>query len=204
MTENNAGITFSETMAGPFALGETDPAPGEAVGKTSGTTLAMHASIEIPNLDRFVADPSHTGRIAGHIDFKPFGEGMRAERGIFRLFAPTDEKGLTRMIYELAFEHKGQPYYLAGYKQVRNDRHGIDLWNDTTTLLTRLHSGSDSRGPVAGAGVLRLGLPDLMKLTTTIRVTKAATPADQVRALATFGRFFMGSLWETYGPKGQM
>ncbi len=204
MTEQHAGITFSETMAGPFALGESDPSAGEAAGKQSGTTLAMHAAIEIPDLDRFVADPSHDGRIAGHIDFPPFGEGMRAERGVFRLFSPTDEKGLTRMIYELAFEHKGQPYYLAGYKEVRNDRHGTDLWSDTTTLLTRLHSGRDSRGPVAGAGVLRLGVPDLGRLTTTIRVTNAASPADQVRALATFGRFFMGSLWDTYSPEAQV
>src|SRR5688572_5152070 len=185
MTEKTAGITFSETMAGPFALGETEPAAGEAAGKASGTTLEMHASIDIPNLDRFVADPSHAGQIAGHIDFKPFGDAMRSERGAFRLFSPTDQKDLTRMIYELAFEHRGQPYYLAGYKEVRSDRHGIDLWNDTTTLFARLHSGSSSRGPVAGAGVLRLGLPELMKLTTTIRVTNAASPADQVRALAT-------------------
>ena len=40
-----------------------------------------------------------------------------------------------------------------------------------------------------------------MKLTSTLRVINAEHPADQVRALATFGRFFMGSLWVTYGPK---
>ena len=196
------GITFSETMAGSFALGETDPAAGEAAGKKLGTTLAMHAAIEISDLDRFVADPAHSGSISGHVDFKPFGQQMPADRGVFRLFSPTGEKGLTRMIYELAFEHGGQPYYLAGYKEVRSDKHGTDLWNDTTTLLTRLHAGADSHGPVAGAGILRLGLPDLMRLTKTIRVIDAKNPAAQVRALATFGQFFMGNLWDTYGPKG--
>ena len=80
------------------------------------------------------------------------------------------------MVYELAFEHQGQPYYLAGYKQVQNDRKGIDLWNDTTTLFTRLHKGFDSRAPVIGAGVLRLGVPDLMKLTSTLRVINADHP----------------------------
>jgi hypothetical protein len=202
MTESKGGISFSETMSGPFALGETDPLAGEAAGKAAGTSLAMHATIDIADLGLFVTDPSHTGKIAGHVDCPPFGEGMRAERGVFRLFSPTDEKGLTRMIYELAFEQRGHQYYLAGYKEVRNDRHGIDLWNDTTTLFTRLHSGSDARAPVAGAGVLRLGLSDLMRLTTTIRVTNAPHPADQARVLAAFGRFFMGNLWDTYGPKG--
>jgi hypothetical protein len=202
MTERETGITFRETMAGPFALGETEPEAGEAAGTRAGTSLAMHAAVEIQNLARFVADQTHTGTLAGQIDFKPMGEQMPANRGVFRLFSPTDQANLRRMVYELGFEQKGQPYYLAGYKEVRNDQHGMDLWNDTTTLLTRLHKGTDSSGPVVGAGVLRLGLPDLMRLTSTIRVINAPKPADGVHALATFGRFFMGSLWDTYGPKG--
>ena len=201
MNKTIVGITFRETMTGPFALGETDPEAGETAGKKAGTNLAMHAEIEIHDLDRFVADATHTGGISGRIDFKPLGENITAARGVFRLFSPTGQKGVTRMVYELAFEHQGQPYYLAGYKQVQNDRKGIDLWNDTTTLFARLHTGSDSSAPVIGAGVLRLGLTDLMKLTSTLRVINADHPADQVRALTTFGRFFMGSLWDTYGPK---
>ena len=201
MTERELGVTFRETMSGPFALGQTEPAAGEQVGKQTNTSLSMHAEVEISDLDRFVADPTHTGRITGHVDFKPFGEQIPADRGVFRLFSPTGQPGLTRMVYELGFEHQGQPYYLAGYKEVRNDRHGTDLWNDTTTLFTRLHQGVDTTGPIAGAGVLRLGLPDLMRLTSTMRVVNAQGPAEQMRALATFGRFFMGNLWDTYGPK---
>jgi len=201
MSERELGITFRETMTGPFALGQTEPAAGEQAGKKADTTLAMHAAVEINDIDRFVSDPTHTGRITGHVEFKPFGQQIPAERGVFRLFSPTGQQGLTRMVYELGFEHQGQPYYLAGYKEVRNDRHGTDLWNDTTTLFTRLHQGTDTTGPVAGAGVLRLGVPDLMKLTSTMRVVNAAGVSDQMRALAVFGRFFMGNLWETYGPK---
>lgn len=200
MNKKEVGITFRETMTGPFALGETEPEAGETAWRKAGTNLTMHAAIEIRGLDRFVADATHTGGIAGHIDFEPLGEGIPAKRGVFRLFSPTGQKGVTRMIYEFAFERQGQPYYLAGYKQVQNDRKGTDLWNDTTTLFTRLHKGSDSTAPVIGAGVLRLGVSDLMRLTTTLRVINADHPADQVRALATFGRFFLGSLWDTYGP----
>ena len=203
MSEKEIGVTFRETMTGAFALGETDPVAGEAAGKKAGTTLAMHAEVDIKDLDRFVEDPTHLGGIAGQIDFKPIGDQMPASRGVFRLFSPTDEKNLKRMVYELAFEHDHQPYYIAGYKEVRSDKKGTDLWNDTTTLYTRLHKGADANAPVIGAGVLRLGVPDLLKLTSTMRVTNAAGPADQVRALATFGRFFMGNLWETYGPKQQ-
>ena len=70
-------------MTGPFALGETDPEAGETAGKKAGTNLAMHAAIEIHDLDRFVADATHTGGITGHIDFKPLGEGIPASAGCF-------------------------------------------------------------------------------------------------------------------------
>jgi hypothetical protein len=201
MSDGTVGITFRETMAGNFALGETDPKAGEAAGKKAKTTLALHAAVDIRDLDRFVADSTHTGNITGHVDFAPLGMQIPANRGVFRLFSPTDKKGLRLMIYELAFEHEGQQYYLAGRKEVQNDRMGTDLWNDTTTLFTRLHKGTDATGPVIGAGVLRLGLPDLAKLTSTVHVTNASKPGDQARALATFGGFFMGSLWQTYGPQ---
>jgi cholesterol oxidase len=204
MTTEPAGITFRETMTGPFALGHADPHVGEAAGKNARTSLSMHAAIEIRDLDRFVSDPTHTGDITGEIDFEPLGTGIPAKRGVFRLFSPTDLTGVRRMVYELAFEHDGQPHYLAGYKEVRNDRKGTDLWNDTTTLFVRLHQGVDSTAPVVGAGVLRLGVPDLLKLTTSLRIINAVSPADQASALATFGGFFLGSLWGIYGPKRPM
>jgi hypothetical protein len=200
MTDAALGITFRETMTGPFALGEADPRAGEAAGRKAGTTLTMHAAVEIGDLDRFVADPTHTGGLAGHIDFAPIGMNIPATRGVFRLFSPSESPGMRLMVYELGFEQGGKQYYLAGRKEVQNDRGGTDLWTDTTTLLTRLHQGADATGPVIGAGVLQLGVADLTRLTSTLHVINASGPGDHARALATFGRFFMGSLWETYGP----
>lgn len=201
MSNGSLGITFRETMTGPFALGETDPKAGETAGKRANTELSMHASVEIRDLDRFVADETHNGSITGQIDFAPFGKGIPAGRGVFRLFSPSDKPGLRLMVYELGFEHGADAYYLAGQKHVQNDHAGTDLWNDTTTLYTKLHKGSDAAGPVVGAGVLRLGIPDLAKLTSTVRVLNAEKASDHARALGAFGRFFMGNLWETYGPK---
>jgi cholesterol oxidase len=188
-------------LTGQFELCPTDPSVCETVVKLGGTTLAMHAAIEIDDLDRFVADPTHSGAITGSIDFAPIGMNMAADRGVFRLFSPTDQAGLTRMVYALAFTQGPDAYYVAGHKDVRNDRHGVDLWNDTTTLFTRLHRGPSEVGPVIGAGILRLGVPDLLRLTSTIRALNAGGHADELRAVATFGRFFMGSLWDTYGPR---
>jgi choline dehydrogenase-like flavoprotein len=120
---------------------------------------------------------------------------------VFRLFSPSGTGNLRLMVYELGFSHGGETYYLAGQKQVQNDRAGTDLWNDTTTLYTKLHKGTDTTGQIVGAGVLRLGIPALTKLASTIRVLNAEKASDHARALGEFGRFFMGNLWETYGPK---
>jgi hypothetical protein len=197
MSETQPGITFSETMAGALALGATDPREGERRGKQAGTTLSMHATIEINDIDRFVADRDHAGRITAHVDYPPFGMHIPATSGVFNLFKPTETPGLTLMVYELGFRHDGRDYYLAGRKEVRDDP-GIDLWADTTTLFTRLHEGPDASGPVVGAGVLTLGMPELLKLLRSMRATGTDSLPQAAGAVSTFGRFFLGALWHTY------
>ena len=197
MKNRELGISFRETMAGGFSLGETDPQAGEARGEDEGNTLSMHAVINIRDIHRFIEDPDHAGEITGHIDFGPFGSNIPAKGGTFNLFSPTDNEHLKLMVYELAFEHSGDDYYLAGRKEVHDDP-GFDVWKDTTTLLTVLHQGKDKTGPVIGAGVLTLGLADLVRLASTMRVTGATSAKEQTEVLVEFGRFFMGGIWDTH------
>src|SRR5262249_43804439 len=51
------GLTFRETMQGPFALGAADPEEGRKKGLAAGTSLALHGAIRIDALDRFVNEP---------------------------------------------------------------------------------------------------------------------------------------------------
>ncbi|MEX2446353.1 MAG: patatin-like phospholipase family protein [Dehalococcoidia bacterium] len=192
------GLTFRETMAGAFALGETDPRAGAAAGERAGTHLAMHANVAIDSMRDFVDDPEHPGGLTGHVDFAPWGEGIPATQGVFNLFTPASPPGMKHMVYELQLRHEGKTYYLAGRKEVRGDHAGLDLWPDTTTLLTTLHEGEDATGPVVGAGVLTLGPDDLARLVSTVRVTGPASTAERASTIATFGAFFMGELWDTY------
>ncbi len=194
------GITFGETMAGPFALGETRSEGGRDKGKQAGTELTMNANVTIPDLDAFIADPDHLGGLSGTVDFAPLGSGLAATRGVFNLFSPTGEPGMKHMIYELAIVSDGTPYYVAGHKRVRDDR-GFDLWSDTTTLHTTLHEGDSKDGAVIGAGVLTLGVPDLASLLSTVRVTGTDNPLEMAATIAKFGTFFMGELWNTYGAE---
>lgn len=202
IVQNNdqLGLTFRETMAGGFVLGETEPKAGEKKGKAENSSLAMHAAIDIRDLNRFISDPNHLGSITGQIDFTPWGENIPATSGVFNLFSPTDQPELKLMVYELRFNHEGQDYYLAGKKEVRDDP-GFDLWADTTTLYTQLHQGTDKSAPVVGAGVLSLNIAELAKLVSTMRVTNADSLPDKTKALFDFGKFFLGELWDSYGPK---
>ena len=200
MKDTVPGITFRETMAGGFSLGETDPRTGEQKGKAAGHIMAMHATITIQDLDRFISDPGHTGGINGSIDFPPFGENIPAKAGVFNLFSPAGDAGMKLMVYELAFEHGGKNYYLAGHKEVKDDP-GLDLWKDTTTLFATLHYGDDKSGPVAGAGILSLGPLALAKMVTTMHSTNTSSTIEGMRVVGRFGKFFLGELWDSYIAK---
>lgn len=196
----SAGITFSETMTGGFVRGEDDPVEGAKKGRASGNILVMHATIRIEDMERFIGDPEHCGTITGAIDFTPFGKGMVSTSGVFNLFSPTDCPEMKYMVYEFGFTHNGQAYYLAGRKEVRDDP-GFDLWSDTTTLFTRLYEGTNAKGKQVGAGILSLGVTDLIVMTGTFRTINAESAVESYKALSKFGRFFMGELWDVYGPK---
>jgi hypothetical protein len=198
MQEEKLGLTFRETMTGGFALGETDPETGRSKGAAAGTDLALHATVTIDDLDRFLTEPDHPGGLAGSIDFAPFGGTCTGSTGVFNLFNPSGQPDLKLMVYELRFSHDGKDFYLAGQKEVRNDP-VFDMWKQTTTLYTVLHAGTDKSGPVVGAGVLSLGVADLIRMLGTTHATNAASAADGAAAIARFGQFFLGQLWDSYG-----
>lgn len=197
MTEKTLGIQFKETMAGGFCLGAEEPKQGNSLGKHKGLELAMHAQVDIDDMDGFINDPNHSGRLSGSVDFTQMGMGMQASAGVFNLFYPDDQPDTKLMVYELGFTYQEQDYYLAGKKEVRDDP-GFDLWSDTTTLFTCLHEGNDKSGPVVGAGILTLGVKDLLKLVSTVTVVNAESNIDKVATVAKFGQFFMGELWDSY------
>lgn len=194
---NTLGFTFSEVMSGPVALGATDPAAGEAAGRAAGSTLTMHATIQIQDLDNFMSNAQHPGSISGRIDFPPLGLNMPSTSGVFKLFSPTSDPTMKYMVYELGFDAGGKSYYMAGHKDVKQASL-LDMWQATTTLYTLLHAGTDSTGPVAGAGVISLSMRDLLAMIPTMKPLNATSAQQAAEAEAKFGKFFFGELWDTY------
>lgn len=194
MSTPRTGISFRETMTGGFALDATDP----RVGEVSDDALALHATIHIPDLAAFIADPQHLAGLSGHVDFAPLGLAMPGESGRFGLFTPSgNDPRLVYMIYELGFRQGGQDWYLAGKKHVRCGP-PWRLWGETTALYTTLHRGRDASGPVAGAGVLHLGVVELLRLLSTLHATDAPGGLAAAGAVGRFFRFFSAELARTY------
>jgi len=197
MSDTPLGISFNESMSGGFALGVSDPAQAASQGNAANTVLTMKATVTIHNLSAFISDPNHLGSLVGTIDFAPLGVGLPSTKGVFNLFAPAGDPLTKYMVYELGFSAGGKDYYLAGRKELRDDP-GLDVWSDTTTLLTRLHAGSDSSGPVVGAGVLNLSIKQLLQLIPTMTVLNATSTKDKLWALGRFGAFFGINVYETF------
>jgi predicted acylesterase/phospholipase RssA len=197
MTNETLGFTFREQMEGGFALAESDPQTGYNLGHQAGNTMTMHATILIQDLDRFFSEPDHPGSITGRIDFPPLGLNLPSTTGVFNLFSPSEDQKTRYMVYELGFEANGQSYYLAG-KKIVTQGPITEMWKATTTLYSQLHQGVDKTGPVVGAGILSLSMADLLAMVPTMHATNADSAEQAADAVARFGRFFLGELWDAY------
>lgn len=195
--QTKPGVSFRETMTGGFSLGETDPRTGEKKGDAAGTKLSIHCDIDVKDIYGFIEDAQHFAPITARIDFAPMGINIPTTNAIWNLFSPSDDPKTKHFIYEMAFEHEGDSYYLAGKKFV-HDGPGFDMWADITTLFTRLHKGKDAKGPVVGAGVIYIKREQLIGLIPTIHATNTTSAAQSLKVVADFGRFFMGEIWDSY------
>ncbi|MEA2818495.1 MAG: hypothetical protein QOJ86_499 [Bradyrhizobium sp.] len=188
------GLTFREAMTGRLTFGVTDPVTG--ADHVAAIPFVLRASIDITDVDEFVADRTHTGGLTGHLYAPRAGFTLPSTSGIFRLFSPGPEADATEMVYEMGYERDGKPYYFRGRKTVRIGSI-LRAWRDTTTLYVTLHE-VDAAGPVVGAGILRLNMIDFLALMGTLHTVGCERPMRRWRAVMGFTRFFARELWRTY------
>ncbi|UZN04654.1 GMC oxidoreductase [Cellulomonas sp. S1-8] len=221
-------VAFTERMTGAFALGETDPHRGAALGRSRRTRLTFVLTITADDVEAFVDDPLHRAEATGHVDCDALGGRLEVSRGWFSLFVHPHGVPGRRMLYRLWLrDAAGSPLTLVGAKHVEDDP-GLDVWADTTTLLVRVLVGhvppppddtpeevetvlaaladdAVGAGPhaagaeVLGAGVIVIRPQDLARQLTTFRTTGGRGG----HTLAAFGRLFLGELWDVYvAPRG--
>lgn len=178
-------------------LRSAKPIPKAGAKKGANDILVMHGTVTIDDIDRFTTDPGHLGKLDVVMDWPSFGTGLPAPGGVFNLFSPTGDPKLKLMVYEWGVQYGGKDYYFAGQKDVQVHP-VLEVWHDTTTLHTQLHQGKDKTGPVVGAGIISLSFGELLKMGQHFKALNAPSAEAGVAAIAKFGKFFMGELWDTY------
>jgi cholesterol oxidase len=197
-------LHVTEWMKGYLGAGAADFDAGFIGGIESNAFFVHEMLIKIDDIDRFVSDPQHEAIMDGTVDFAAFG-GRRPVKGAsFKMFVDSKTPSLKYMKYRMPFTtDKNQALTMYGHKTVHNDR-ALDLWGDTTTLYTSIYAGTlTAPEPPANVepayrGIIHIEKLDLVKSLMSFR-SPGSNPAQAQHAMSTFGRFFMGNLWEIYG-----
>jgi cholesterol oxidase len=200
--DGTTSLSFTEEMKGHYTAGVSNPRAGELDAERE--PFRFQLTIATDDVDRFLAERTHTATATGWIESESCGGRREVERGWFNLFVPDGSPDRRLMKYRLHFtDGEGNPRTLTGWKNVF---HGppTDIWPDTSTLFFRVMEGhtqepEDEHARIVGAGTLHILLTDFAHQLTTFR----AEGAHPVRALARFGRFFAGELWDVYRPEHQ-
>jgi hypothetical protein len=199
-------ISFNERMSGWISFDETSYNQAMLVGRGRGTTCTQQLTIEIDDVDRFVADSSHLGRAQGFVWCDELGGELRAERGWFNLFVVDGSASHRRMLYRLFLrDGDGRALTLSGFKEIEHGPN-LDGWGDTSRLLVRILSGHHEDEPegdeaTVATGILHIGKLGFARMLGSMRGT--AGPRD-IGSVAEFDRFFVGQLVELFGHRSQL
>jgi cholesterol oxidase len=185
---------FSPTVLDDYAKAEAD-------GKQKGNKLEFTVTVSTPDLDQMLKSPTHEARIDGSINCPALSpQPLKVEGGTFNLLTTDPTRVNARqMVYKMIGKAQdGKAYRIDGFKVIQDDKK-LDMWKDTTTLFTTVTDVTGGADKVAGKGILHIMPADFLKQMTTMKATGAANPIAGLKAMATFGKFFAGELFETYG-----
>ncbi len=198
------GVRFTESMTGWFSTKETSTFEAASErGQADQSRLTFVLTIITDDLEATLDDPKKAMKLTGTVEAPALDAlPLIVSGGVFQLLSKDPQNvGVRTMVYTMTLTSQtdsDKKYYFSGYKVVRDDV-GPDLWRDTTTLYTTVHQGAEDSGPVLGRGILRIGATNFARQLTTMEVTGASDSAQRLLTAARFGRFFAGSLFDTYG-----
>lgn len=172
-------VHFEEDLKGAVTL-----APGVDLSHA-------HLEIEIPDIDFFTRDPEHRGTIAGWVRRKGDEKKIEVTAGWFQCLA--DAGGNDRVIrYNFSFAAPGGQMFTVDLESAVRHKDKFHAWREATTFQAKTGD--------ADSGTMRMGAIEFAHMLTTFRA-QGGSFLERKKAIATFGAFFLGSLWETYAPK---
>ena len=195
---------FTEEMKGFATFGITNYEEGYRLGKENDSDLMFHLTVRTDDVHGFLESQEYEAVATGYVKGAKLGGRRPVDKGIFNLFADTEDRNRKAMLYRLFFRDiEDQPLTLSGFKRIQNDP-GPDIWQDTTTLYINIFHGhvteeEEASGELVASGILYISLVDFAKQLTTMRAD-GPTFADRAGGMNAFGSYFLGNLWEVYGP----
>lgn len=199
--EEPVGVRFTERMAGYFsAVEDEEHRRGYEQGRAAGNDFDFLLTIEATNMQAMLESPEHAGVALGTVNAPGLSsEPLTVVDGDFRLFTVGEAVATRRMEYRLSLRAEGgDAFFMEGFKVVHDDP-GFDLWSDTTTLYITVREGPDAQGAIRGRGVLRIDPVDFAHQLSTMQAVGGRDAEDRIRGLLSFGEFFAGTLFQTYG-----
>ncbi len=198
-------LSFTEELKGYITFGETDYDRGFREGSETGTFLMIQLTVKIDGVERFVTDPRHEGSAEGYVECEALGGKLPVEKATVNPLVDEADPTIKKLLYRVFFRDSvGHPLTLSGFKLVKEDPR-VDVWTATTTVFTHILQGhvgpeDEVNAKVVASGIISVHFLDFLKELTTFRVG-GPTPVDRVSALARFGTFFFGKLWDVYGQQ---
>ncbi|MEH6444787.1 MAG: GMC family oxidoreductase N-terminal domain-containing protein [Oceanospirillaceae bacterium] len=206
------GIQFTETMKGyvsTHGLNETTLdkdtistfKQAEARAKAANSPLQFTITVSSTDLETLLHSPAHNAHITGTVLAPAICDGpLTISAGTFNLFVVYPHSPDTKhMNYNMQLTSKtGDKYYFSGYKFIEQGAIG-DVWPATSTLYVDIYRGSNTAGEIIAKGILHIAPLDFAKQMTTMQVSNAQNHIEKLSAIARFGQYFAGSLWESYG-----
>jgi cholesterol oxidase len=204
-------LRFTETMRGWLApdpaldveaLLPVSAAAGIAARPAAAVDMSFTLTIASDDLNALLTDARHPARIVGTVSCAMLSDRpLDVTGGTFNLFTDDPSRVDRRnMVYRMALHAEdGRSYFFHGVKNVDNDP-PTEAWRQTTTLyVTVREGGDDETGAIVGRGILYIELPDFLTQLRTIEITGASSPAERLKALASFTDYFAGVMADAYG-----
>jgi len=208
---SSVGVTFTEVMRGFASQGASDFEDGFKKGRELGKSeagLQFRLTITMDDMEEFIANRSHLGSITGYVECPILSDKqLSVSKGKFNLFVDdSGESKMKNMDYSMLLTSTdGEQFYFVGKKNVRSDgKFSVEeIWEDTSTLYVTIYKGADENGEVFAKGIQKILIPDFVDQLETACATRINHPEKSAKAVAKFGEFFFGQLWETYVEKGK-
>ena len=200
--DKKPGIRFTETMKGFFSTKvQDDYLKGAQVGEQENSSFEFTLTIQSDDVKAMIEDPDHEADMAGTVIAPLLSpEPLMAAGGKFNLFVQYEKEVNTRrMNYTMPLKgENGEQYFFEGYKQI-DAEDGPEIWKEASTLYITVYDGIDNSGEIMGKGILRIEPLDFLKQMTSMKAVNTNSKIESLNAVATFGKFFAGSLFDTYG-----